>query len=47
MNLRLPSDERMTVHLRLAELEALGVGEGDRVLVDIGSAKVFVGDYSI
>ena len=47
VNLRLPSDERMTVHLRMAELEALGVGEGDRVLVDIGSAKVFVGDYSI
>jgi len=47
VNLRLPSDERMTVHLRMAELEALGVGEGDRVLVDIGSAKVFMGDYSI
>ena len=47
VNLRLPSDERMTVHLRKIELDALGVGEGDRVLVDIGSAKVFVGDYSI
>ncbi len=47
VNLRLPSDERMTVHLRMAEFEALGVTEGDRVLVDIGSAKVFVGDYSI
>jgi sulfate transport system ATP-binding protein len=47
VNLRLPSDERMTVHLRVAELEQLGLGEGDRVLVDIGGAKVFMGDYSI
>lgn len=47
VNLRLPSDERMTVHLRQTELEALGLGEGDRVLVDIGNAKVFMGDYSI
>ncbi len=47
VNLRLPSDEKMTVNLRVAELEALGVREGDHVLVDIGAAKVFVGDYSI
>ena len=47
VNLRLPSDERMTVHLRVAELDQLGLGEGDRVLVDIGGAKVFMGDYSI
>ena len=47
VNLRLPSDERMTVHLRRTELDELGLGEGDRVLVDIGSAKVFMGDYSI
>jgi sulfate transport system ATP-binding protein len=47
VSLRLPSDERMTVHLHQNELASLGLGEGDRVLVDIGSAKVFMGDYSI
>ncbi len=47
VGLRLPSDEKMTVNLRVGELEALGVSEGDHVLVDIGAAKVFVGDYSI
>jgi hypothetical protein len=30
-----------------AEIEALGVGEGDRVLVDLRAAKVFLGGYSI
>jgi sulfate transport system ATP-binding protein len=47
IQLRLPSSDAMTVQMPKAELEALGVEEGDRVMVDIGSAKVFVGDYAI
>jgi sulfate/thiosulfate transport system ATP-binding protein len=47
VSLRLPSSEAMSVQLPRAELDALGVSEGDRVIVDIGNAKVFVGDYAI
>jgi sulfate transport system ATP-binding protein len=47
VSVRLPSDERMTVQLPRAEAEALELREGDRVLVDLGDAKVFVGDYQI
>jgi sulfate transport system ATP-binding protein len=47
IHLRLPGSDGMTVQMPKAELDALGVAEGDRVMVDIGSAKVFVGDYAI
>jgi hypothetical protein len=37
----------MNVQLTRAELEALGVEQGDRVFVDLKEAKVFVEDYAI
>ena len=47
IEVRLATAERMTVQLPRAEADALGLREGDRVMVDLGDAKVFVGDYSI
>jgi sulfate transport system ATP-binding protein len=47
VTLRLPDKQTMTVELTVRELEALGISEGDRVLVDVRSAKLFVEDYSI
>jgi sulfate/thiosulfate transport system ATP-binding protein len=47
VDVRLPTDERMTVQLGRAEADSLGLKEGDRVLVDLGDAKVFLEDYSI
>jgi sulfate transport system ATP-binding protein len=47
VSLALPSGDKMTVEISKAELELLGVDEGDRVLVDLQAAKVFVGDYAI
>jgi len=44
---KLPTDEQMIVQLPRSEAEALALREGDRVLIDLGAAKVFVGDYSI
>ncbi len=37
----------VTVQMRRAEVDTLGIHEGDRVLVDVREAKVFVEDYSI
>ena len=37
----------MTVQLSRAEADNLGLAPGDRVIVDLGEAKVFVGDYVI
>jgi sulfate transport system ATP-binding protein len=45
--LRLPDGAAMTVQLPKAEVEALGIAEGDRVMADVREAKVFVEDYSI
>jgi sulfate transport system ATP-binding protein len=47
VDVRLATDERMTVQLARAEADALGLKEGDRVMVDLGDAKVFLEDYSI
>lgn len=47
LTVALPSDEVVTVEAKRAEIEALGVSEGDRVLVDIRAANVFVDDFSI
>jgi sulfate/thiosulfate transport system ATP-binding protein len=47
VNLRLSTAEAVSVQMLKAELDALGVNEGDRVMVDIGAAKIFMGDYSI
>ncbi|MFL5322374.1 MAG: sulfate/molybdate ABC transporter ATP-binding protein [Myxococcaceae bacterium] len=45
--LKLPSGERILVQLPADELRTLAVGVGDRVVVDFGGARMFVGDYSI
>jgi hypothetical protein len=37
----------MTVQMPRTEIEALSVAEGDRVMVDLKDAKVFIEDYSI
>jgi hypothetical protein len=37
----------MTVHMPKTEVDALGLEAGDRVMVDLKDAKVFVEDYSI
>ncbi len=45
--LQLPDGTPMQVELSRVELDALGIGEGDLVLVDLREAKLFVEDYSI
>jgi sulfate transport system ATP-binding protein len=45
--LELPDGETMTVQMSKAEIDALGIESGDRVLVDLRDAKVFVEDYAI
>jgi sulfate transport system ATP-binding protein len=47
VELCLPSGDVVTVQLPKPEVDALGVTAGDRVVVDLGEAKVFVEDYSI
>jgi sulfate transport system ATP-binding protein len=47
VDLKLPTDELMTVQVSRAEAEQLRLAEGERVIVDLGEAKVFVGDYTI
>ncbi|HVU06037.1 MAG TPA: ABC transporter ATP-binding protein [Polyangiaceae bacterium] len=45
--LELPDGESMTVQMSKAEIDSLGIEAGDRVLVDLRDAKVFVEDYAI
>jgi sulfate transport system ATP-binding protein len=45
--LTLTSGDRMTVTMSKSEVDALGLGEGDPVMVDLKETKVFVEDYSI
>ncbi len=47
VELRLPSSESFVVQLPKAELEALRIGAGDQVVLDVGTAKIFVEDYAI
>jgi sulfate transport system ATP-binding protein len=47
VSLKLPDGAPMTVEMSRSEIEALGVAEGDRVMVDLREAKVFVEDFSI
>jgi sulfate transport system ATP-binding protein len=47
VTLRLGDGSVMAVELSQRELDGLGIGEGDRVLVDLHQAKLFVEDYSI
>ena len=47
LSVELANGEPMTVQMAKAEIDALGVEQGDRVMVDLKEAKVFVEDYSI
>jgi sulfate transport system ATP-binding protein len=47
ISLRLPDGTALAVELPRAELEALNLSEGDRVIADLQHTKLFVGDYSI
>ncbi len=47
VSLTLPSGESMSVQMPKAEVDSLGLAEGDRVMVNLRDAKVFVEDYSI
>jgi sulfate transport system ATP-binding protein len=47
IDVQLATMEKMTVQLPRAEADSLALKEGDRVLVDLGDAKVFLEDYSI
>ncbi len=44
---RLGTGESVTVQMAKAEMDGLGVEPGDRVMVDLKEAKVFVEDYTI
>jgi sulfate transport system ATP-binding protein len=47
ISLRLADGTVLNVELPRAELEALSINEGDRVIADLRETKLFVGDYSI
>ncbi|MBL8952578.1 MAG: TOBE-like domain-containing protein [Myxococcaceae bacterium] len=47
LTVQLPSGESVTVESPKTEVEALGLKEGDRVLVDVGASQLFVTDYAI
>jgi sulfate transport system ATP-binding protein len=47
LSVTLPSGETVTVESAKSEVDALGLREGDRVLVDVRASRVFMGDYSI
>jgi sulfate/thiosulfate transport system ATP-binding protein len=44
---RLGTGETVTVQMPKTEVDVLGVEQGDRVMVDLKEAKVFVEDYTI
>jgi sulfate transport system ATP-binding protein len=45
--IRLGTGESVTVQMAKTEIDGLGVEQGDRVMVDLKEAKVFVEDYTI
>ena len=47
LSLKLSDGAPMTVEMPRAEIELLGIGEGDLVMADLKHARVFVEDYSI
>ncbi len=47
LSVRLGTGEPMTVQMSKPEIDQLGIEQGDRVMVDLKEAKVFVEDYSI
>jgi sulfate/thiosulfate transport system ATP-binding protein len=47
LTVTLPSGDAMSVQVSKSELDTLGIQLGDRVMVDVTSAKVFADDYTI
>jgi sulfate transport system ATP-binding protein len=47
LTVTLPSGDAMSVQVSKLELDRIGIQLGDRVMVDVSSAKVFVDDYTI
>jgi sulfate transport system ATP-binding protein len=47
LTVELGTGESVTVQMAKAEVDQLGVEQGDRVMVDLKEAKVFVEDYTI
>jgi sulfate transport system ATP-binding protein len=47
LQLELPSSDSVTVQLPRKEAEAMNLAVGDKVIFDLGEAKVFIEDYSI
>jgi len=47
LQLELPSHDPVTVQLTRREAEAMSLAVGDKVVVDLAEAKVFIEDYSI
>ena len=47
LSLKLSDGASMTVQMPRAEVDSLGIGEGDLVMADLRAAKIFVEDYSI
>ena len=47
LTVTLPNGDAMSVQVTKLELDRLGISLGDRVMVDVTSAKVFVDDYRI
>jgi sulfate/thiosulfate transport system ATP-binding protein len=47
LTVELGSGDSVTVQMAKAEVDQLGVEQGDRVMVDLKEAKVFVEDYTI
>ncbi len=47
LQLALPSSETVTVQLSKLEADAMSLAVGDRVIVDLAEAKIFVEDYAI
>jgi sulfate transport system ATP-binding protein len=45
--LRLPDGQPLSVELTKDRIAELGLSEGDRVLVNLRDAKIFVQDYAI
>jgi sulfate transport system ATP-binding protein len=47
VELRLADGQPLAVELTKDRVSELGIGEGDRVLVNLREAKIFVQDYAI
>jgi translation initiation factor IF-1 len=47
LTVTLPTGDAMSVQVSKLELDQLGISLGDRVMVDVTSAKVFVDGYGI